>query len=287
MKNYKSLKNKVGTDKMNSLIQFCNYFQSDDVNLFNEYIASVDAQNLLPVDKLIELYGKRYQLNPERDKEQIKDIFIRNVLEEGYCFHLNSSANYESIMKNGLGLSAIGRKTEERRDYELLKSTLSEDVFRRLQPFHGEKKGSKVYYSNMPMLNASYGQMSEWIMNLRSNFSLVENSLRNNPSHYELVTSIINKYNRKYNNQSKKLFLIPNPLKEKAALIKESSKGADPKIVIKSICDVLREKDAFYTGYIPPETMLSVDLNDYSISYNRDGEIVKYSTESNQNTISV
>ena len=33
--------------------------------------------------------------------------------------------------------------------------------------------------------------------------------------------------------------------------------------------------------------MLSVDLNNYSISYNKDGEVVKYSTGSNQNTASV
>ena len=292
MKNYNSLIKKTDGKDLDLVLQFCNYFQSDDLNLFNEYKKhSANGCDSMSIDELIELYGKRYQLSPERDMEQIAKVFINNVIQEGYVFHLNSTANYETIMKNGLGLSAIGRKTEERKDYELLQSTLNEDVFRRLQPYHGDKKGSKVYYSNRPILYARYGQMPEWIMELKTNFSDVEGQLNSNDK--ELVKGIVNKYDKKYANSSRQLFLLPNPLKEQItpALIDSLLKDTPPKQLITALfvgkLSSIESVDSYYTGYFAPEDMLSVDLNDLSISYNKDGEVVKYSTGDNQNTISV
>ena len=292
MKNYNSLINKTDGKDLDLVLQFCNYYQSDDLNLFNEYKKySVNGCDSISIDSLIELYGKRYQLSPERDIEQIAKIFVNNVIQEGYVFHLNSTANYESIMKNGLGLSAIGRKTEERKDYELIQSTLSEDVFRRLQPYHGEKKGSKVYYSTKPILYARYGKMPEWIMELKTNYPDVEGQLNSNVR--ELIKGIINKYNKKYANSSRQLFLLPNPLKEQItpALIDSLLKDTPPKQLITALfagkLSSIESVDSYYTGYFAPEDMLSVDLNDLSISYNKDGEVVKYSTGDNQNTISV
>lgn len=292
MKNYNSLIKKTDGKDLDLVLQFCNYFQSDDLNLFNEYKKhSANGCDSMSIDELIELYGKRYQLSPERDMEQIAKVFINNVIQEGYVFHLNSTANYESIMKNGLGLSAVGRKTEERKDYELIQSTLSEDTFRRLQPYHGEKKGSKVYYSTKPIFYARYGKMPEWIMELKTNYPDVEGQLNSNDR--ELIKSIINKYDRKYANSSRQLFLLPNPLKEQITptLIDSLLKDTPPKQLITALfvgkLSSIESVDSYYTGYFAPEDMISVDLKDLSISYNKDGEVVKYSTGDNQNTISV
>ncbi len=287
MKNYSSLINKTRGNDLDIVLQFCNYFQSDDFSLFEEY-RKIYNQNSLPIDKLFELYGKRYNLSPERDKAQIVKIFANNVIQDGYVFHLNSSANYESIMKSGLGLSAIGRKTEERKDYELLQSSLDYDIFRKLQPWHGDKKGSKVYYSNRPILYARYGLRPEWIMELKNNLPAVDGRLDSN--NRELINGIVSKYDRKYENSVRQLFLLPNPLKDMItpAAIDDLLKDIPPEQLMSALYDKkLSGVDECFTGYFAPENMLSVDLNNYSISYNKDGEVVKYSTGSNQNTASV
>lgn len=40
-----------------------------------------------------------------------------------------------------------------------LEEITSSELFNKLEPFHGDKKGSKVYYSNKPILNARYGSV--------------------------------------------------------------------------------------------------------------------------------
>ena len=77
-------------------------------------------------------------------------------------------------MEKGLGLSSIGIKTEERKDYEILQQSIPPETFKILQPFYGEKKGSKVYYSNMPIIRASYGRRPAWLRGLKENATLLE-----------------------------------------------------------------------------------------------------------------
>ena len=154
IEDYNSLKQKTNDTDIGLMIQFCTYFQSDDETLYQEFkrLSKESLSESINTEDLINLYAKRYNLSPQTHIEQIMHLFINNAITNGVAYHLNSSANFDSIMELGLGISAIGLKTEERQDYERLQASIPEDTFRRLQPFVGDKKGSKVYYSNKPIL---------------------------------------------------------------------------------------------------------------------------------------
>lgn len=264
IEDYNSLRTKVDNPNIGQMIQFCTYFQTDDLELYREYESALRKSpgETISTDKLIELYAKRYNLNPHTHIEQIMNLFVNNAIINGTAYHLNSSANFDSIMETGLGISAIGLKTEERQDYEQLQATLPEQTFRQLQPFTGEKKGSKVFYSNIPILNARYGDRPEWLKELKTNSKYVELT----PQERQAVDKVLHKYDIKYEFAEKMLFLLPHPLANVAnSAMEELSESYSPKQIISYFNQVLGQKDMHTDKHIPSSNIIAVNLKTHDI----------------------
>lgn len=273
IEDYNSLRTKVENPDIGSLIQFCTYFQTDDLNLYQEfqrYNQKKLGETIEP-DELITLYAKRYNLNPQTDIEQIMHLFVNNAITNGVVYHLNSSANLDSIMEVGLGISAIGLKTEERQDYERLQASMNETTFRRLQPFSGEKKGSKLYYSNKPILHARYGDRPEWLKELKQNSSYVELT----PQEREQVNQVLHKYDIKYEFAEKMLFLLPHPLATVAnKAVNELSEEYSPQQIISYFNQILGNKDAHTDKHVSSSEIIAVDLKSHDMIIRKsNGEI--------------
>ena len=252
---FPELMSKTQKSDIGFLVRFWSLFRSDDIELFNKF--KNDPSNL---DNIINLYAQRYGLDAEKDIEEILYKFLDNAVKNGFSYHLNSSANRSTILSLGLGISAIGLKTEERQDYEILQDITSPELFKKLEPFHGDKKGSKVYYSNIPILNARYGEMPEWIKELKLNHSFVD--YESNQEAREFVEEILKKYSEKYDGKTKDFFVLPFMGK---VLSEEDikyliSKGSDPKDIMRYIfSNILEQKDAYYTGHIAGQNIICID----------------------------
>lgn len=258
IKNYTSLMAKVDKEEIGSVVRFCTLFQSDNIDLYNRYKDSQEE-----VEDIINLYAECYGFDPEKDIEEIMWKFFRNTVEEGVVYHLNSSANLESIMTNGLGTSSIGIKTPERQDYEKLESLLPQKTFEKLLPFHGEKSGSRVYYSCKPMLYASYGKMPEWIRKLKENAWVFDY-----PDEFEVsdearnfIDEILEKYNNKYSDSKRMLFVLPL-LEEKITEedIKRMLANESPLEIMRYMDLLLQEADEYYIGHVSPANIIAIDL---------------------------
>lgn len=267
IKNYISLISQVGKDDLDKVVWFCNIFKSDNIELFNKFKNSSQS-----VDDIIQIYAERYNLDGQLDIEKIMNVFIRNVIDNGVSYHLNSSANRSSILSIGLGTSSIGIKTEERRDYERLEKIASPELFRKLEPFHGDKKGSKVYYSARPILNARYGKMPEWIQELNLNAEFTDFGDENEAK--GLVDEILQKYNKKYANRGRDLFILPY-LGKKISSEELKKSFNSPQMAIEFVYNMLLNlNDEFYTGCIPGNEITSIDLENMDLHFlDRDGKI--------------
>ena len=265
IEDYNSLKHKTNDTDIGLMIQFCTYFQSDDETLYQEFkrLSKESLSESINTEDLINLYAKRYNLSPQTHIEQIMHLFINNAITNGVAYHLNSSANFDSIMELGLGISAIGLKTEERQDYEHLQESIPADTFKRLQPFVGDKKGSKVYYSNKPILRARYGDRPEWLKELKLNSYAVAHD----PQARTLVEQVLHKYDRKYEFADKMLFLIPHPLSPIAAnATEELAKTHSPEQIISIFNDsILSQKDSHTDKHIASSSIIAVDLKTHDM----------------------
>jgi len=276
IENYNSLRDRVPENEIGTLLQFCHIFRSDDINLYNEFKHNcLTAGNQLVANKLIELYGKRYDIDPKVDMEKLMYLFIQNVINSGVSYHLGSSANFESIMTLGLNQSAAGIKTPERQDYEKLHQMLGEEMFNKLQPFHGEKEKSKLYYSNIPILNARYGDRPEWLKELKLNYSL----LKENSEEQKIVKELLDKYEEKYKDATKVLFIIPCPTtihqitedKVEEWLIKRT-----PQDIISILTNnILNQKDLDTERYINSAVIIAVNLKNGKLYGMENGELVE------------
>lgn len=265
IEDYNSLRTKVDNPNIGQMIQFCTYFQTDDLELYKEYESALKKSwgDTISTDKLIELYAKRYNLNPHTHIEQIMNLFVNNAIINGTAYHLNSSANFDSIMETGLGISAIGLKTEERQDYERLQASIPKETFKRLQPFVGEKKGSKLYYSNIPILKARYGDRPEWLKELKINAPLVADDVESR----KLVEQVLHKYDIKYEFAEKMLFLLPHPLATKANYVmKELAAEYSPEQVIDYFnTQILGQKDLHTDQHISSSNIIAVNLKTHDM----------------------
>lgn len=277
IEDYNSLRSQVENPDIGLLIQFCTYFQTDDINLYREFERYNQKKlgETIDTEELITLYAKRYNLNPQTNITQIMNLFVNNAITNGIAYHLNSSANFDSIMESGLGLSAIGLKTEERKDYERLQAAMDEETFKRLQPFTGEKKGSKLYYSNKPILKARYGDRPEWLKELKIN----ERGAELLPQQRKLVDEILHKYDIKYEFAEKMLFLIPHPLAGVANnAMQELAEEYSPRQVIAYFNQLLANKDAHTDKHIPSSNIIAVDLKTkdmYARKANGEVDVIK------------
>lgn len=282
VENYNSLLRKLELDDtltvidIGNVIRFCSLFWSDDVELFKEFdLISRSSSNSATgefsyenINRVIKLFAKRYGLNLQAEMEKVMYLFIQNAINNGISYHLGSSANFQSIMELGLGIEAIGFKTEEREDYEKLISSGGE----KLLPFRGSN-ASKLFYSNKPILGARYGIKPEWLMELKLNYVLVADiELK------RIVDDILKKYDEKYKDAYRMLFLIPfqkSQLSE-TTVGKWLSYGALPSDIVSGLWSVLEQKDLHTSSHIPSSDILAVDLKDFSM-YCRDeyGDVKK------------
>lgn len=269
IENYTKLMSQVNRDDLEKVVRFCSLFKTDDFELFNKFKNSSQS-----VEDIINIYAERYNLNPESDIERIMYVFIQNSINNGVSYHLNSSANRSSILNIGLGTSSIGIKTEERSDYERLEEIASPELFKQLEPFHGDKKGSKVYYSNKPILHARYGKMPEWIQELKINSSFVD--FGDELETKRLVDEILQKYDKKYSNKGRDLFILPYLGKKISEDNLELLLEKYPPKVIMSLLytNSLNSVDEYYTKHISGSNMISIDLENLNLHFvGRNGEI--------------
>lgn len=267
IKNYNSLRSKLKSDRVGTIISFCMYFQSDDPILYKEF--EKIYPDYISAEALIKLYAKRYNLDPNKDIDKIRDIFLNNTIFEGFSYHLNSTANVSNIMQKGLCISAIGIKTEERNDYEMLQRLLPQETFQKLQPFRNEKQGSRLYYSNVPILSSDYGDRPEWLKELRKN-SKISGVLKPGSPEEMLVKNLLDKYDEKYSHAKRVLFLIPNPhasiLKEKLDQILQL---LPPKEIISIFLnDILTKTNLYTTKHVEPNDIMVMNLESFDISCN-------------------
>ena len=269
IENYKNIIPQVNKEDLGDVVRFCSLFKSDDIELFNKFKYSKQS-----IDDIINIYAEEYDLDPKADIEKIMYLFIQNAINNGFSYHLNSSANRSSILEIGLGTSSIGMKTEERSDYEKLEEIASPELFRKLEPFHGDKKGSKVYYSNQPILSARYGKMPEWIQELKINSEFID--FGNEKEAKKFVDEILEKYDQKYSNKSRDLFILPFLGKKlNEDIVEQLLKNYSPKEVMEILYqNVLNAKDEYYTNHISSSEIVSIDLENLNLNIRgRDGEI--------------
>lgn len=275
IENYNSLRKKIGSNEIGLMIQFCSLFQTDDIELFLEFKnkSSSSVFEIIDENSLIELYAKRYNLDSKNDIKEIMYIFIDNAINNGVSYHLNSSANFSSIMETGLGISAIGLKTEERQDYERLEKITNPETFRKLQPFAGEKKGSKLYYSNIPILRSRYGDRPEWLKELKLNSFILEDEPETETKIF--VNTILKKYDEKYLGAEKMLFLIPIPeLNLSREKIEVLLRKRSPQDIIAYFLHFLTQKDLYTNKHIPSSKIVAIDLNTFDLYFKNENGII-------------
>lgn len=276
VENYNSLLRQLEKDdtlfniSMVNVIRFCSLFQSDDVELFKEFAAICESPSNEryggfsrdSISRIFNLFIKRFDLADYPDKEaKALRSFICVAIKEGFLYHLGSSANFASIMKYGLGIEAIGLKTEERIDYEKLLGYGG----KKLLPFAGSKD-NKLFYSSMPILGARYGDRPEWLMELELNKSLVKSSEK---ELLDLVGVILNKYTIKYEGAHRMLFLIPFQsaisLDDDVDDMLDGYLGMSSFDIFRSFWQLLEQKNCSTYNYIPSSSILAIDLLDYSM----------------------
>lgn len=269
VKNYLNLISQVDKNDLGKVIRFCSLFNTDDIELYNKFKNSSQSS-----EDVINLYAERYDLDSQNDIEEIMYAFIQNAINNGVSYHLNSSANRSSILNMGLGTSAIGIKTEERSDYERLEEITSSELFNKLEPFHGDKKGSKVYYSNKPILNARYGKMPEWIQELKINSDFVDFGEEQEAKKF--VDEILKKYEKKYFNKGRDILILPYLGKKISEdEVEQLLKRYSPKDIIGLLYrGVLNSVDEYYTSHISGTNIISIDLENLNLYFmGRNGEI--------------
>lgn len=278
-KNYISLMFQVDKNDLGNVLRFCSLFKTDDIKLFNKFKNSSQS-----VKDLINLYAEIYDLNPQKDIEKIMRIFIQNAINNGVSYHISSLANRSSIFANGLVANTTGIKTEERIDYEKLEQVSTPELFRKLEPFHNDMKEGRIYYSNVPILDARYG-VPEWLQELKINSDFV--NFGNEELAKKTVDEILKKYEKKYVTNDRDIYILPYL----GRTISESDiKGLlaqfSPKDIIEILYDnVLCGVDEYCTHDVSNSNIISIDMENLNLHFlGKDGKIVTISpyTENKQ-----
>lgn len=278
VENFNSLKQKVNINELSTMIQFCSLFRSDDVNYYEQFKQKCfNSINGINVEEFIKLYAQMYNLDPQKDIKTIMYLIVQYVINDGLSYHLGSSANAPSIMQYGLGISSIGLKTEERRDYERLTSLLDNDTLGRLLPFHKDYTVPKTFYSNKPIITSRYGDRPEWLKELKMNSTMLSDDNRSK----SLVNSILEKYDKKYNGASKSLFIIPNPGKKLTEdYIESLLTRIPPKQIIQYLFNnVLNQNNLSTTNHISSSEIICVDISNGKLYGIVDGETKELQNE--------
>lgn len=250
-----SLKEKSKSNDLESLIRFCEFFRTDDLELYEEFLSASDINKNISGDKLVELYAKRYKINKIDDisSEYIFNMFINNGFAHGFGYHLANSANLYSIMENGLGYREGGFKTEERKDCEMLENFLPKEVYNKLQIF----KSNDLFYSSFPYLEARrYGKKPEWL----SELELQKDYLGDGTKEKDLVNAILEKYDKKYNDSHRVLFIFQQNILLLEGIEKLLEIYSVQKIIGIFYNAKLKGKDLSTKEWISPDKLLGIDL---------------------------
>ena len=149
------------------ILEFCNYFRQEDIELFDEYRKIYQETEFQPVreksKKIVELYKRKLGITSENDKRLLETI-LEVIGNNGLGFHLTNNIDVKNIIENGLDPKAksdsVGRLRE-------IKNSLSKETVGELFPYQGSDE-DKYSYSTNPRLNVSYGRCPEWLLNLTS-----------------------------------------------------------------------------------------------------------------------
>ena len=260
--NYHSLRNKLEEEyPLPVIIQFCVYFDSDDENLFREFAASYNPPGDNS-DLLIRIYAKRYDLDPIKDLKVIRNLYVDNVLNNGYSYHLTTNVNAENILKEGLNPPF---PTEEEKELEDIKSMLTEEGLKSFFPFHNQER--YLFYSKVLKQNVRYGRAPEWLQDLKIGTDNIETFGRYESSDAKIaLMQFTKKYVTKYKDAKRIVIMIPNRLldssRKNGKLTSEmlDKTGLDVKSLIQQLERVLKSQiDERSKNFIPGDNLIYIE----------------------------
>lgn len=261
IKSYISLMSQVDRNDLEKLLRFCSLFKTDDLELFNKFKNSSQSSK-----DLINLYAEIYGFDPQKDIEKIMYIFIQNAINNGVSYHLSNSANRSSIFANGLVANTSGIKTEERLDYEKLERISTPELFRKLEPFYRDMKEGRIYYSNIPILDARYG-VPEWLQELKINSSFVD--FGNEQVVKKTVDEILQKYEEKYVDTARDIYILPYLGRTfSKSDVEKLLKQFSPKDIIEILYEnILHSVNEYCTHDVPNSNMISIDIENLNLHF--------------------
>lgn len=260
-KSYISLMSQVDRNDLEEVLRFCSLFKTDDIGLFNKFTNSSQSS-----EDLINLYAEIYELDTQKDIEKIMYIFIQNAINNGVSYHLSSSANRSSIFANGLVANTEGIKTEERLDYEKLERICTPELFIKLEPFYGDMKEGRIYYSNIPILDARYG-VPEWLQELKINSRFVD--FGNEQVAKKTVDEILQKYEKKYTDATRDIYILPylGQTFSKSDIEKLLEQFSPKDIIEMLYYNLLSSVNKYCTHNVPNSNMISIDLENLNLHF--------------------
>lgn len=251
-----------GKEEIVSIIKFAIYFRSDNLKLYEEFKKKVDSRGFIDTKDIINLLAKRYDLDPKQNMEQIRNMYVNNVINMGYAFHLTPKANVESIDECGLNPGYL----EEQEDIKRVRSELSEQAENNLFTF-AKDDYNKLYFSRTLNLRVSYGREPEWIRELNKNKSMLDTYMENETDKAKKdVKELMAKYNAKYQDKSRVLYLIPNSYtfdKKKVFTSDDlDNLNISPEEIIERFESINREViNASVPTYVPRSELICIDLS--------------------------
>lgn len=255
-----------GEEELSSIIKFAVYFRCDDLKLYDEFKSKVRPRGILQTNDLITLLAKRYNLDPKKDMSTIRDMYVNNVFNNGYVYHMTSKANASSIDETGLN----PRYNEEQEDIKRVRGELTPKGESNFFPF-AKDDYNKLYYSRTLNIGASYGLEPEWIRELNKQFRLFDTYAASESEQAKKdLKELRVKYNEKYKDRSRVLYLIPASytMKGKRAFTSEDLDNINlkPEEVIGRFERIVKSSiNESITSYVPRTSLVCIDLSNGKI----------------------
>lgn len=149
------------------MLEFCNYFRTEDIKIFDEYRKIYQETEFKATKekakRIVELYKKKLGIASENDPKLLETI-LEIIGNDGLGFHLTNNIDVKNITENGLDPKAKIDSVEKIKE---IKKQLSKETIWQLFPYQGSDE-NKYSYSTNPRLNVNYGRCPEWLLNLTS-----------------------------------------------------------------------------------------------------------------------
>lgn len=255
-----------GEEELSSIIKFAVYFRCEDLKLYDEFKSKIGLRGAIKTNDLISLFAKRYNLDPLKDMSAIRDMYVNNVFNNGYVYHMTSKANVSSIDETGLN----PKYNEEQEDIKRVRGELTPKGESNFFPF-AKDDYNKLYYSRTLNLGANYGLEPEWIRELNKQFRLFDTFAATESEQAKKdLKELRVKYNEKYRDRSRVLYLIPASytMKGKRAFTSEDLDNLNlkPDEVIERFERVVKSAiNESITSYVPRQSLVCIDLSNGKI----------------------